>query len=82
VLSVSDFVVVIGCAVMYALPDIWPYFRAQAYPLVMPRLLPCVQIAMMTSVYATIVLSFERYVRIGHTVRFRRYSYITEGNFK
>ncbi len=37
---------------------------------------------MMTSVYSTIVLSFERYVRIVHTCRLRACSYITEDNFR
>ncbi len=40
------------------------------------------QTAMMTSVYSTIVLSFERYVRIVHTCRLRACSYITEDNFR
>ena len=40
------------------------------------------QIAMMTSVYSTIVMSFERYVRICHTCRLRSCKYITEENFK
>ncbi len=67
---------------MYALPDLWPDFRATAFPVVLPYVLPVVQTAMMTSVYSTIVLSFERYVRIVHTCRLRACSYITEENFK
>ena len=42
------------------------------------------QIAMMTSVYCTIVMSFERYVRIGGPISCVRScgGYITEKNFK
>ena len=56
--------VVVGCAALYSLPNHWPWFSAVAYPRVMPVLLPLVQISMMSSVYCTIVMSFERYIRI------------------
>jgi hypothetical protein len=59
-------VVVIGCAALYSLPQHWQWFYDVAYPRSLPILLPVVQIAMMTSVYCTIVMSFERYIRICH----------------
>ena len=59
-------VVVVGCAALYSLPQQWPWFGEVAYPRLIPILLPLVQIAMMTSVYCTVVMSFERYIRICH----------------
>ncbi len=37
---------------------------------------------MMTSVYCTVIMSFERYVRICHICQLRDSAYITEDNFK
>ena len=72
---------VTGAALMYGLPDLWFYYSLHIYPVILPYLLPIVQIAMMMSIYATIVMSFERYVRIGYTCRLLACSYITEENF-
>jgi hypothetical protein len=74
--------VVVGCALLYALPDLWYHYSLRVYPIILPYLVPVVQISMLTSVYTTIVMSFERYVRIVHTCRLRACSYITEDNFK
>ena len=40
------------------------------------------QTAMMISVYVTIVMSLERYIRIVHTCRLRTCYFITDDNFK
>ena len=48
----------------------------------LPWLLPVVQIAMLTSVYATVLLSFERYVRIVFICNFKHFKYFNEENFK
>lgn len=37
---------------------------------------------MMSSVYCTVVMSFERYVRICHICQLRGSSYLTEENYK
>ena len=37
---------------------------------------------MAISIYTTILMSFERYVRIGHTCRLKDCSYMTDDNFK
>ena len=66
ILAGYDMVVVVGCAALYSLPQQWQWFGEVAYPRMIPILLPLVQIAMMTSVYCTIVMSFERYIRICH----------------
>ena len=58
------------------------FYGRNIYPVILPYLLPMVQIAMMTSVYTTIVMSFERYVRIGLICQLRACSYITKENFK
>ena len=49
---------------MYCLPDLWPYYVETVFPRIVPVLLPLVQISLMSSVYCTVVLSWERYVRI------------------
>ena len=49
---------------LWALPQIWPDYKSNAYPYWSRYLLPLVQIALMSSVYCTIVMSWERYVRI------------------
>lgn len=67
---------------LYGLPDFWNKYSLRVYPLILPYLLPMVQIAMMISIYTTILISFERYVRIGHTCRFKDYSYLTDDNLK
>jgi hypothetical protein len=74
--------VVVGGALLYGLPDFWNKYSLRVYPLILPYLLPMVQIAMMISIYTTILISFERYVRIGHTCRFKDYSYLTDDNLK
>ena len=40
----SDLLVVLGCALMYAAPDLWPAFRRAASPLMLPYELPIVQV--------------------------------------
>ena len=80
VLAISDFVVVVMGAMMYALSEIWLEYDLEYAPFVKPWILPILQMSMLTSVYATIVLSFERHIRIGHTRSFKAMRYITEGN--
>ena len=59
-MAVYDLVVMCGCLCLYSLPDLWPLFARKAYPHFVANLLPAVQIAMMTSIYCTILMSFER----------------------
>ena len=69
---------------IYGIPEteLWNYYNIHLYPILVPYVMPITQIAMMISVYCTMVMSFERYVRIGRTCRFKASSYITEDNFK
>ncbi len=82
VLAAYDLVVVVGCALLYALPVLWPFYSRSLYPRVLPWILPPVQVALMSSVYCTIVMSFERYIRICHLCQLRECSYITKENFR
>ena len=76
-------IVVVGCAMLYALPNMKiSLYRQVIFPLILPWLLPVIQIAMMSSVYCTTVMSFERYIRICHLCQLRDCSYITTANFK
>ena len=49
---------------LWSLPQIWPYYKAYIFPYWSSVLLPMVQITLMSSVYTTIIMSWERYVRI------------------
>ncbi len=75
ILALYDLVVVIGCALLYAMPTLWPFFKSSLYPRILPSLLPVVQIAMMSSIYCTVVMSFERYIRICHLCQLRDCNY-------
>ena len=71
----------VGCTALYSLPNHWVWFLDIVYPRALPVLLPLVQIAMMTSVYCTIVMSFERYVRICHICQLQQSNFnVTEEN--
>ena len=49
---------------LWGLPPIWPLYKKSYYPFWTKYLFPIVQISLMSSVYCTIVMSWERYVRI------------------
>ena len=63
-LNMFFFQVVVLCSMLWALPPIWPFYKKFYYPFWSRYLYPTVQIALMSSVYCTIVMSWERYVRI------------------
>ncbi len=74
---------VLFCALLYWLPHVWPAYAEWAHPRLAPVLLPLVHIALMSSVYCTVVLSCERYVRIclaGNPLA--NSSYFSSGKFK
>ena len=75
-------IVVVGCMMIYGLPDVWTHFGVFTFPLITPWLIPVMQIALLTSVYATVLLSFERFVRVKYTVNLKRFKYFNEDNFK
>ena len=83
-LATSDIMVVTGAALIYGLPEteFWNYYTIQLFPVIVPYVMPMTQIAMMISVYCTMVMSFERYVRIGRTCRLKASGYINDDNFK
>ena len=81
ILAGYDLGVLVGCTALYSLPNHWTWFLDIAYPRALPVVLPLVQIAMMTSVYCTIVMSFERYVRICHICQLQQSNFnVTEEN--
>ena len=67
---------------MYSLPRTWPAFAEHIHPQTAPLLLPLVHIALMSSVYCTIVLSWERYVRICLISNLVNCNYFSSGKFK
>ena len=56
ILTFYDIGVVICCALQFALPNLWPGYVANIYPHIMPYLLPVMHIAVLTSVYSTILI--------------------------
>ena len=66
---------------LWAFPVIWPEYQAYYHPYWSKYLLPFVQIALMSSVYCTIIMSWERYVRICLISRFRC-DYFSECKFR
>jgi uncharacterized membrane protein YhaH (DUF805 family) len=82
VLAFYDLIVVVGCALLYSFPALWSFYSRYLYPRVLPWILPAVQIAMMSSVYCTILMSFERYIRICRLCQLRDCSYITKENLR
>ena len=81
-LSIYDIVVILGCSFLYALPGLsWKYFEVELYPRLLPYILPLTQISVMVSVYCTILMSFERYVRICHLCQLRYNSWLSKRTF-
>ena len=82
VLAACDTLVVLCCALAYGLPDAWPEFLQDTYPHLGPYVVPITHIAVMSSVYSTVLISFERYVRICYICQLRPSKWITVDNFK
>ena len=80
-LCCSDLCVIVGLLALFSLPNIWPYFSYH-WPYVAPWLIPIVQIALLTSVYATVLISLERYVRIVYVCNLKICWFFNEENFK
>ena len=80
-LSVSDLFVVTGLLALFSLPNLSTHFL-QHWPHLAPWLIPIVQIALLTSVYTTVLISLERYVRIVYVCNLRICSFFNEETFK
>ena len=59
ILNTSDVGVVTCCALLFSLPDIWQFYKYSIYPHIGQYLLPCMHIAVMMSVYSTILIRLE-----------------------
>ena len=55
-LMAFDVFVVICCMLQFALKDLWTGYAANVYPYILPWLLPGMHIAVMSSVYCTILI--------------------------
>ena len=80
-LSVSDLCVVVGLLASFCLPNIWPYFKYK-WPYLAPWWIPILQIALLTSVYTTVLISLERYVRIVYICNLKECRFFNKYNFK
>ena len=63
-LACFDALVVTGIFLMYALPVLVPWYKKNIFLPMVPFFLPVVHMALMGSVYSTIVMSLERYLRL------------------
>lgn len=81
ILAVYDILVMLGCGMLYSLPNLSDSFAREVYLYALPWILPLVQIAMMTSIYCTILMSFERYIRICHLCQLKSSKILTDDNF-
>ncbi len=59
-LSAFDLCVVTCGALSYGLPNVWRAYTVAALPTISPYLMPVVHIALMASVYCTVLISLER----------------------
>lgn len=82
VLAVYDLLVCCGCALLYGFPNLWDFYADRIYRRLVPWVVPIAHMAMMSSVYSTMLMSFERYIRICHLCQLRNVSYITKENYK
>lgn len=82
VLAVSDMFVVLGCGTLYGLPKVWGSFYRVAYPVLVPWVMPLTHVAVMVSVYCTVLLSFERYIRICYLCQLKDCTLITAKKFR
>ena len=76
------FQVVVLCSMLWALPPIWPFYKISYYLYWSRYLYPTAQIALMSSVYCTIVMSWERYVQICLVARLKKSYYLYFGDRK
>ena len=81
-LSIYDILVGLSGCLTYGLPPLWETYSYEVLPRIAPWLLPLIHAALMTSVYCTVILSLERYVRICYLCQLRdwSYPYVTEKN--
>lgn len=63
-LSIYDILVCICACLAYGFPNVWATYQHQVMPKISVWLSPIIHIALMSSVFCTVTLSFERYVRI------------------
>ena len=67
---------------IFSIPNIWRDYRELLMPHLVPYLLPLVHIALMSSVYCTVVLSWERYWRICLVSNLVSCNYFSRGKFR
>ncbi|TRY77986.1 hypothetical protein TCAL_14009 [Tigriopus californicus] len=82
ILMVYDCVVVICCMLKFALPFIWKTWYRDVRRYILPWLLPGMHIAVMSSVYSTVLISFERFIRICYYCQLQFTTILTEENIK
>eukprot|EP00095_Tigriopus_kingsejongensis_P012051 maker-scaffold90_size386344-snap-gene-2.26 protein:Tk12051 transcript:maker-scaffold90_size386344-snap-gene-2.26-mRNA-1 annotation:"GJ13605" len=82
ILMVYDMFVVICCMLQFALPFIWKAWYQDVRSYILPWLLPGMHIAVMSSVYFTVLMSFERFIRICYYCQLQFTSILTDENVK
>ena len=80
-LCLSGLCVITGLLASFSLPNIWPGFNKNWLYLA-PWWIPILQITLLTSVYTTVLISLERYVRIVYVCNFKHCWFFNSKNFK
>ena len=80
-LCVSDLCVIIGLLASFSLPNIWSYCN-HIWPYLAPWWIPILHIALLTSVYTTVLISLERYAWIVYVCNFKHCWFFNKENFK
>lgn len=79
VLSIYDLLVSLAGGLTYGLPHIWPFYQDTIFPYIAPTLAAFVHIFLMTSVFITVLISFERYIRICYLCQMQTVDFFTDG---
>ena len=76
-LSVYDILLCAGGGLTYGLPHLWTKYQYEVFPYIAPFLAAFVHIFLMTSVFTTILISFERYIRICYLCQMRQVDFFS-----
>lgn len=60
ILTIGDVAVVICCALLFALPNLWPSYATKIYPYISQYVFPLMHMAVMCSVYSTILMRYQK----------------------
>ena len=81
-LSIFDLLLSFGGGLTYGLPILWPYYQEIVFPIIAPTLSASVHIFLLISVYTTVIISLERYIRICYLCQMRSVDFDFESRLR